>query len=279
MPELGSLTVILAAAALYAAGVVRAWDRAGTGRLVHPAKVACFSAGLIALGVALVSPLDSLADQSLTAHMVQHILLITVSAPLVAVATPLMVFGHAVDATPGDVPALLQRQMRPRRTTRRWAMWTALALGLHVAAVAAWHLPGAYDAALKNDLLHLAEHGSFFVTALLLWWVALGAGRRSRRGGGVLVLFVATLPANALGLLMTIAATPWYPAYPGGSVAAALEDQQLAGVVMWGFGGMATLVGAFALFVSWLQALDRTDPGRGTVTNATGAIAAEAERS
>ncbi len=116
---------------------------------------------------------------------------------------------------------------------------------------------------------------SFFFTALVLWWAALGAGRRSRRGGGVLVLFVATLPANALGLLMTIAATTWYPSYSRGSAAAVLQDQQLAGVVMWGFGGMATLIGAFALFVSWLQSLDRVSPGRGAVTSAVGTIPRE----
>ncbi len=144
---------------------------------------------------------------------------------------------------------------------------------VHIGAVAAWHLPGAYDAALHNDAIHAAEHASFFFTALVLWWAALGAGRRSRRGGGVLVLFVATLPANALGLLMTIAATTWYPSYSHGAATAALQDQQLAGVVMWGFGGMATLVGAFALFVSWLQSLDRASPGRGAVTSASGTIA------
>jgi putative membrane protein len=245
--------LILAAAALYGAGVVRAWDAAGPGRLVHPAKVACFAAGLVALCVALVSPLDGLADHSLTAHMVQHVLLITVAAPLIAVGTPLVVFGHAFDATPGDVPSLLRRQYRPHRATRYWAAWTVAALVMHIGAVAAWHLPALYD-------------------ALVLWWAALGAGRRSRRGGGVLVLFVATLPANALGLLMTLAATTWYPSYSHGSAAAALQDQQLAGVVMWGFGGMATLIGAFALFVSWLQSLDRVSPGRGAVTSAGGTI-------
>ncbi len=271
--ELGPLALILAAGALYGAGVVRAWDAAGPGRLVHPAKVACFAAGTAALIVALASPLDGLADTSLTAHMVQHVLLITVAAPLIAVGTPLVVFGHTLEATPSDVPSLLRRQYRPRRATTHWAAWIVLALGVHVGAVAAWHLPGAYDAALNNQAIHALEHASFFFTALVLWWAALGAGRRSRRGGGVLVLFVATLPANALGLLMTIAATTWYPSYSHGSATAALQDQQLAGVVMWGFGGVATLVGAFALFVSWLQSLERMSPGQGAVTSASGTIA------
>ncbi len=272
MAELGPLAVILAVGALYGAGIVRAWDAAGPGRLVHPAKVACFAAGLAALIVALASPLDGLADTSLTAHMVQHVLLITVAAPLIAVGAPLIAFGHAFEATPNDVPSLVRRQYRPRRVTTHWAAWTVLALVVHIGAVAAWHLPAVYDAALRNDAIHAAEHASFFFTALVLWWAALGAGRRSRRGGGVLVLFVATLPANALGLMMTVAATAWYPSYSHGT-AGALQDQQLAGVVMWGFGGMATLVGVFALFVSWLQSLERMSPGRGAMTSAPGTIA------
>jgi putative membrane protein len=76
------------------------------------------------------------------------------------------------------------------------------------------------------------------------------------------VLFVATLPATALGLMMTMARTPWYPTYVHGSVTHALDDQALAGVVMWGFGGVAALVGAFALFVSWLDGLERRAPAR-----------------
>jgi cytochrome c oxidase assembly factor CtaG len=83
------------------------------------------------------------------------------------------------------------------------------------------------------------------------------------RGAGVLLLFVTTLPMNALGLLMTLARSPWYAAYVHhGAVRAALDDQALAGVVMWGFGGVAALVGAFALFVAWLDSMERTSPGR-----------------
>jgi putative membrane protein len=271
------LLLLLGAAAVYGAGVTRAWDAAGTGRLIRRSQVASFAAGLAAIGVALVSPLDGMAEHSLTAHMIQHVMLIAIAAPLVVVGAPVLAAGHAFGATPSHVPSLRHLEYRPRPATRRWALWIGLALATHVAAVALWHLPGAYDAALHNNAVHAAEHACFFLTAAALWWAALGAGRRSRRGAGLLVLFVATLPANALGLLMTIAATPWYPAYRHGSLAASLQDQQVAGVVMWGFGGVAALVGGCALFISWLESLDRATPGRGTVTSGPGTVATRPE--
>ncbi len=139
---------------------------------------------------------------------------------------------------------------------------TAVALLVHTVTVAVWHAPGAYAAALADPLVHAAEHATFLLTAAVLWWAALGTGRRSARGAGVLVLFLTTLPMNALGLMMTLARSPWYPEYVHGSALAAVRDQQLAGVVMWGFGGVAALVGAFALFVSWLDGLERANPSR-----------------
>ena len=73
-------------------------------------------------------------------------------------------------------------------------------------------------------------------------------------------MFAATLPATALGILMTLARTPWYATYGGG--AGALRDQQVAGALMWGFGGSALVVGAAALFASWLASMDRADRSR-----------------
>ena len=65
--------------------------------------------------------------------------------------------------------------------------------------------------------------------------------------------------------------------YLHGSLAASLQDQQVAGVVMWGFGGAAALVGGCALFISWLESLDRATPGRGTVTSGPGTVATRPE--
>ena len=73
-------------------------------------------------------------------------------------------------------------------------------------------------------------------------------------------MFAATLPATALGILLTLARTPWYAPYGHG--ATALRDQQVAGALMWGFGGSALVVGAAALFASWLTNMDRIEEAR-----------------
>jgi putative membrane protein len=259
--DAGVLALVASTAVLYAAGVLRAWERAGTGRIVRPGQVACFGSGLVVVAIALASPLETAADTDLAAHMVQHVLLITVAAPLLVLGAPLIAFGIALE---GHVTSRLAGARVHRRVRGpAWLAWTAFALGLHSIAVALWHLPAPYDAAATNPAVHALEHASFLGTAMLLWWTVLGSGRRTWRGAGVVVLFLATLPANALGLIMTLAAKPWYPHYAASRGAtAALADQQLAGVVMWGFGGVATLVGAFALFVAWLHGLERATPGR-----------------
>jgi cytochrome c oxidase assembly factor CtaG len=259
--DFGALAVILCAGALYGVGVMRVWDRAGRGRIIRSWQPACFAAALVAAGVALVSPLDGAADRSLTAHMAQHVVLISAAAPALAISAPLIALAYAFDpAGPAHLAGRWGRPHVPRG--RQWAVLTAVALVVHTATVGVWHVPVAYDAALSNVGIHAFEHLTFLFTAAVLWWAALGTGRRSRRGAGVLVLFLTTLPMNALGLMMTLSRSPWYPEYVHGSVAKAVQDQQLAGVVMWGFGGVAALVGAFALFVSWLEGLERATPGR-----------------
>jgi putative membrane protein len=125
------------------------------------------------------------------------------------------------------------------------------------ATLAVWHAPPLYDAAVRDGNVHAIEHISFVATATLFWWMALGGGRRSHRGVGVIAVFITTLPATALGVLMALATTAWYAPY--GTGADAVRDQQIAGAVMWGFGGLATVVAAAGLFAGWLAAMDRAE--------------------
>jgi cytochrome c oxidase assembly factor CtaG len=260
MPELLAAAGLAAVGATYFAGIRVVWARAGHGRVVNPLRAAAFTAGLAAVLVAVTGPLDDGAATSLSAHMAQHLLLLAVAPPLLAAGG----FGLATMAllTPARRKAIarLVAHVAPGSNTRAWLAWLAAATVAQAAALVAWHLPPAYDAAVAHPPLHALEHASFLVTGLVFWWAALGAGRRSRRGWGFVAVFLATFPATALGVAMTLASTAWYAPYAHGAPRAALEDQQVAGAVMWGFGSLAAVVTAAALFASWLNALEHASP-------------------
>jgi cytochrome c oxidase assembly factor CtaG len=252
---------LVAVAFTYAVGLRNLWANARTARVVGVGPPAAFAAGLVALLVALTSPLETAVTHSLPLHMVQHLLLLAVAAPLFAMSEPVLVMLRGLpDPARRRVQPWVRRILRSQTSSRGWAIWMFVAYVLSSAALILWHVPAAYDAAVRDPVVHALEHVSFVLTAGLFWWMALGATRRSRRGLGVLVVFAATLPATALGISLTLSRAPWYSTYGRG--AAALHDQQVAGALMWGFGGMALVVGAAGLFATWLTSMDRLDEAR-----------------
>jgi putative membrane protein len=240
----------------YAFGLSRLWRTAGTGRVVSVRQARTFAVGMTVLAVAMVSPLAGAADRDLTAHMVQHVLIIGVVAPLLALGAPL----------PTMLWVLPVRVRRPAVSTwrgvvsgvrgERWIGWVVAAFVVHVVVMFGWHAPVLYDAAVRDDIVHGAEHLSFLATSTVFWWMVLGVGRRDTWGIAVIAAFLSSLAGIALGAAMTLASHPWYPVYGTGSVA--LVRQQEAGVVMWAFGGITAL--ASALFVLWrrLELPDRS---------------------
>ena len=247
----------LAIAVAYRIGVGRAWSTAGPNRIVHRWQVACFAAGAATVVIAL-GPLHPLADHSLAGHMVQHVVLITVASPLLALG--------------GTVPALLwalpeggRRRLLPvwRRAVAStngagWVWWAGLTIIGQSAVMWVWHAPLLFDAAVGHEWMHGLEHLSFLVSSTVMWWVLL-AGRRARRGAATLALFVAAFPGTALGAALLLAPRPWYPPYVGPSIGAALADQQLAGTIMWSFAGLVYVGASAVLFGTWLAA-DSGDP-------------------
>jgi cytochrome c oxidase assembly factor CtaG len=253
MPEGVIVVVVLAAAGAYGLGVRRVWDAAGPGRVVRPGEVASFLTGMAVLLAADLGPIDARADGSLTAHMVQHLLLLTVAPPLIAI-------GGAGPVLPWVLPLAARRRVLPmwRRIItghrdRHWMWWTVSALIVQTAAMLLWHAPGWFDAALRHPPLHALEHLSFLGTATFFWWAVAGAGKRSRYGTAVLAVFVACLPATGLGLMMSLADHSWYPGY-------SLSDQSMAGVLMWALGGLAYVIAAAALFRAWVAGMERLTP-------------------
>lgn len=112
---------------------------------------------------------------------------------------------------------------------------------------------------MADEWLHGAEHLSMTAAAAALWWVLLGAGRPRPAAGAIVALFAANLPMTILGFALLFARTPWYPdAYGTG-----LDDQQAAGVILWGVGGAVVVAQAAAVFGWWLATSDRalTPPG------------------
>lgn len=243
----------------YARGLRRLWARAGAGRVTRHWEAACFGAGLVALLAVLLPPFEHVAGERLWAHMVQHV-------TLVAVVAPLLVLGNPMGTLPWALPAVWRRRVSSGGGrlslghASHYPALAALALGVHTAALWVWHVPGPYEAALRSEPLHALEHASLFGTALFFWWVVAGSRRRALYGPGVLVTFAAALQGSALGALMTLATSPWYPSYVDGTAGAGaavgltpLEDQQVAGVVMWGPCGAVYALAAVLLFAAWIR--------------------------
>ena len=249
----------------YALGVQRAWRRAGPGHAVRRGQVWSFAIGLAVVVLALCSPIDALSDDLFAAHMVQHVLLATVAPPFLVAGAPLVALLWALPDEPRRRVAL--RVRRARGLQAAWAALTAPALAwlLHAVAIWAWHLPRLYTLALREPAAHALEHLSFVGTAVLLWWGILHP-RMARRSGyavGILTVFATAMQTGALGALLTLSHRAWYPVHAAGAAAwglTLLEDQQLAGLVMWVPGGLLYVVAMSVLFVGWLDAGPRHDP-------------------
>src|SRR4051794_20689796 len=249
MPDVGLPLVLVAAGAAEAAAAVVVARRERQPLDVGPPTA--FLVGLAVIAVAIVGPLDGQVERRLSAHMVQHLLLVSVAAPLLALGRPLQLADALVTG----------RRRHERRPVGPLATACAAAASLVVLFV--WHIPALYDAALRSEALHGLEHLSLVGAAMLLWYALLS---ERHLGAGVLWLYPVMLPMMALGVAMTIAQAPWYRFYLGdASSTAAVRDQQLAGVIMWSFGGLAAVVAAVSLFATWLM---RMEPGR-TPVNVT----------
>lgn len=253
---------IVFGAALYLRGVHALWRRAGRGRGLAPWRVGCFSGGMLAMSIALISPVDALGEALFAGHMVQHLVLMTVAAPLLALGAPIV--GWLAALAPEHRHALLTRWRRARRARVLWqgashpiSTWLASAAVLWF-----WHAPGPYDAAVRNDVLHALEHASFLGAALLFWWPVVNPARRARlaTGWSLLYLFTACMQSGVLGALLTFARAPLYTAHLDTAAAwglSPLEDQQLAGVLMWWPAGIVYLAAVLTLLAFWLREAER----------------------
>jgi putative membrane protein len=262
-----NLDPVLVAGFVLGAWAYRRGQPGGPRREVDAWRARCFTGALLALGVALISPLDALSTALASAHMVQHMLLVLVAAPLLALSAP---WSTLLRGSPLGVRRAVgrwRRRLGLRRASLRALRHPATAWLLHVGTLWFWHAAVPYDAALGNQFLHVLEHASFFGTALLFWRVVIGtrSSERVPNGLGALLIFAMAMQSVLLSVLLTFARAPWYAGYattttPWGL--APLADQQLAGVIMWIPAGLVYLVAALTLMVAWIHATEREDLAR-----------------
>lgn len=247
------IALLVISAVLYVVGI----RRMGHARALH---VAAFFGGWLALVIALLSPLDALGGILFSAHMAQHEMLMIIAAPLLVLGRPLAAMLWAMPPS-WRMPIARATQRKPIAATWRFFTAPAVAVVVHAIALWVWHLPSLYEATLRSNTIHALQHTSFIVTAALFWW-ALIHGRYGRLGYGAAVfyVFITSMHSGALGALLTVSPNLWYPIY-GPTTAAwgldAIEDQQLAGLIMWIPASVIFLVLGVALFVAWLAEAER----------------------
>lgn len=239
---------------LYGRGLARLWSRAGVGNGVSVGRPLAFLGGIAVVFAALVSPLDALSGQLASAHMVQHLLLMMVAAPLFVIGAPSQVLPRGL-SQPWQ-RAIGSGRRRLNGIGLRVLLESQFAWVMYAAVIWLWHVPSLYDSALRNPVLHDAQHLSFFGAAMLFWRPLLDAARRRRLHptAAVVYLFTTSLQASAFGIFLTLAPRAWY-AYTGTTAAwgfTPLEDQQLAGLIMWMPACLVYALAAIAVFGVWL---------------------------
>jgi putative membrane protein len=247
---------VLLGAAIVGAVYVRRWlavRRSGSPRAGAEAPVwrlCCFLASILIAILALVSPLDALADQLFFAHMIQHILLLDV-APILGIL--------------GFTKVILRPLTRSVATLERRAgvlAHPAAAVLLYVGVIWAWHVPSAYDYAVSHPIVHVCEHITFVLVGSLYWWHLLSPIRARRRldGMGPVVYMASTkLLVGALGMGLAFAPSALYPYYVHHARVSGIsagDDQSIAGLVM---ALEQSLVMGVALVMLFMRALAESE--------------------
>ncbi|MDB5437934.1 MAG: cytochrome c oxidase assembly protein [Caulobacteraceae bacterium] len=245
---------ILLSALLFVVGAVRLSTRGTSAKARAPRQAWLFAAGLSLLALATLSPLHQLGERAFAAHMLEHELIMLAAAPLLVMSRPLpvMMWAFPLAGRKG-----LGAISRARLVSVLWRGWIAPlpATLIQAAALWLWHLPWLFDRALASEPWHVAQHLSFFVSALFFWSAMLGPARNAWLAG--LCLFATSMISGALGALMALSLSPWYSRYVAMGMTplhmTPTQDQQLAGILMWVPGGMVHAIAALMIVAPQLK--------------------------
>lgn len=252
------LTLTIAATALL---YLRGWLAL---RRTRPAqfttdRLLAFLGGLACLWIAIASPLEALADELLSAHMIEHLILMSLVPPLVLLGLPVVPLLRGLPRAMriGIAGPLLR--MRPLRRLAHQLVRPRFAWLLMNAAFLGWHLPAAYDFALEHELWHDVEHLCFLGTSLLFWACLIRPwpmARRAQSWSILLYLIGADVVNTGLSAFLAFCnriVYPYYALHAAEVGVQPLPDQVLGGVIMWVFGSVAFLIPAAVIAFALLQ--------------------------
>ncbi len=245
-------------------GLVGVWFARGrrTGVAGARRRAWCLGAVLLAIAVALLSPLDAAAGSLASAHMVQHVVLVLVVAPLLALGAPGAAIVRGAPSIARRALIRWRRHVESLKTASRVFGSPVATWLLHVGTLWFWHAAVPYDIAVENDVVHVVEHATLTLTAFAFWRAVLPpiGTFRAPSGIGILLVFAMGLQSVFLSALLTFAPTPWYSAYEEATAAwglTPLEDQQAAGAIMWVPAGLVYVGAGLALLVAWIRSAER----------------------
>lgn len=251
---------------LYLRGVRELWSTAGRGKVISTRQRNSWYWAMATLVIALFSPLDALGGALFSAHMVQHLILFVVAPWLLAYARPGLGIWWGISTrlrkrigggvgSSGVVQVLHKASRSP-----------VLIVFIFTAVLWLWHTPALYNAALRSDFIHAVEHFSFMAGAYLLWsWLisvqhGTSGPNANRQGLAILIVFITVMQSGVLGAILTFSRKPLYEMHEGYTAVwrlSLLQDQQIAGILMWVPMGLTFTLVALLLFRSWLLASER----------------------
>ena len=219
-----------------------------------------FLGGLAAILAALASPIDALALDLFSIHMVQHMLLIVVAAPLLLLGAPVR---PLLRGLPGAFRRAVIRPIAGDRAVRavlHAVRQPLVAAALYVVGLYVWHIPAVYGGAIDHPALHAAEHLWFLGTALIFWSVVIDPepfrATLPYAARIVFLLLVGAAQNTILGGLLAFSTRLFYLHYATTTAAYGIDavgDQRLGGAIMWVPGDLIFLAGASLSFFLWLQ--------------------------
>jgi putative membrane protein len=255
----GAVAVLALSAGLYLYALARLRTR-GVG--ISRWQQLAWWTGLACFAIALIGPLDRLAEDLFSAHMAQHLLFAEIGAPLILIGirSPVLLF---------MLPQAALKSLARRRHLRALLGFLSrplVAIPLYVLVLYAWHLEFMFVGALESEPLHLLQHWSFIAISLLVWWSALEPNRRRMRGElwKVGYIFGARLGGMMLGMAFLVMRSPAYEAFYGQRAhehgLTPVADQQIGGGLMLTLD--AIIVFAALCFFFWRASADDLEAQR-----------------